>query len=62
MNVAQATPHYQQVAETLRRRILSGRYRAGDAIPSAASLERSFGVSNMTIRKALAILANEGLP
>ncbi|MDP6563383.1 MAG: GntR family transcriptional regulator [Alphaproteobacteria bacterium] len=60
MSISQAIPQYRQVAETIRRRILSGRYRQGEIIPPAADLEAAFKVSNITIRKALAILANEG--
>ena len=54
------TPQYQQVAATLRRRILSGEYREGDTIPTASELEADFSVSNITIRKALAVLSGEG--
>ena len=56
----QALPQYRQVAETLRRRILSGQYREGDTIPPVTELERIFDVSNITIRKALGVLANDG--
>ncbi len=56
----QALPQYRQVAETLRRRIVSGQYREGDTIPPVTELERIFNVSNITIRKALGVLANDG--
>lgn len=56
-----AFPQYQQVADTLRRRICDGEYRIGEALPTAIELERSFSVSNITIRKAVDILAGEGL-
>lgn len=56
-----ATPQFRQVADTLRRRILMGEYRPGETIPPANQLEKSFSVSNITIRKALSILSSEGL-
>ena len=60
MNATNASPQYRQVADTLRRRIVNGEYRQGEVIPSAAELEKLFSVSNITIRKALAILSHEG--
>ena len=53
-------PQYQQVATTLRRRIANGEYLEGDIIPPSSELENFFSVSNITIRKALALLSNEG--
>ncbi len=60
MNTAHAIPQYRQVAETLRRRILDGLYRQGRVMPPASELERQFSVSNITIRRALSILSDEG--
>lgn len=60
MNGTNAAPQYQQVADTLRRRIMRGEYGKGDVIPTAAKLEELFSVSNITIRKALSILGDEG--
>jgi len=56
-----ASRKYQRIADTLRARILDGRYRIGERIPTAAQLEQDFAVSNITIRKALDQLAGEGL-
>lgn len=56
-----ATPFYHQVADTLRRRIGNGDYPVGGLLPSASELEKSFRVSNITVRKAVALLAQEGL-
>ena len=61
MNASSSTPQYQQVADTLRQRIARAQYRVGDVIPTSAELEKLFSVSNITIRKALAILTQEGL-
>ena len=60
MNRAQVIPFYRQIANTLRCRIRNGDYHPGDRIPSAAELEKSFQVSNITIRKAIGMLAEEG--
>lgn len=61
MDALNASPQFRQVADTLRRRIQTGEYRPGDTIPTAAQLEKSFAVSNITIRRALAILSAEKL-
>jgi DNA-binding GntR family transcriptional regulator len=61
MKTLSSTPQYQQVADTLRQRIARAEYRVGDVIPSSTELEMLFSVSNITIRKALAILSDEGL-
>lgn len=58
--MTQASPRYRQVADTLRRRIRNGVYRPGDAIETTSTLERRFKVSNITIRRALTTLADEG--
>ncbi len=55
-----AIPSYQRVAETLRARVRDGVYLTGEHIPAAVELEKSFQVSNITIRKALELLAREG--
>lgn len=54
-------PQYRQVADTLRRRIRNGVYRLGQTIPSFVELEGMFEVSSITVRKAVGILAGEGL-
>jgi len=53
-------PYYLQVAETLRRRIKEGQYQVGELVPSHRELEEEFKVSNITIRKALTLLTQEG--
>ncbi len=60
MSVARAVPHYQRVADTLKARITNGLYRHGEHLPAAAELEKIFGVSNITIRKSLEMLARDG--
>lgn len=55
-----AVSYYIKVAETLKARIRDGQYQPNDLIPSAKKLEEEFKVSNITIRKAIDVLAREG--
>jgi len=52
---------YQQIADHLREAIRGGKYAAGDRLPSESELVSSYGVSRVTARRALAVLAGEGL-
>jgi GntR family transcriptional regulator len=61
MNDETRTPYYYRVAETLKKRIESKRYMSNELIPSEKNLEKEFGVSNITIRKALDLLVKDGL-
>ena len=54
-------PAYQQVKAFVRGRIMQGSWRAGDAVPSEAALQQQFGVSRMTVNRAVKELAVEGL-
>jgi len=54
-------PLWRQIADHLRREILSGRYPAGQPLPSEEVLAGEFGVSRPTIRQGIATLASEGL-
>lgn len=54
-------PRWQQVADYLRQEILSGRYAAGQPLPSEEILAGEFGVSRPTIRQGVAALVAEGL-
>ena len=54
-------PYYYRVAETLKGRIESRKYPPGDIVPSEKHLAEEFGVSNITIRKAMALLVEDGL-
>lgn len=55
------TPMYQQIADALRQKIASGALRAGAKLPTEAELRTEHAVSRETVRKALAVLINEGL-
>ncbi|MDF5751688.1 GntR family transcriptional regulator [Spongiactinospora sp. TRM90649] len=52
---------YTQIADRLRKRIASGEYPPGALLPSEKALCRQFMVARNTVRRALAILADEGL-
>lgn len=54
-------PAYEQVKTFVRSRISSGEWKPGDPVPSEAALMDSFGVSRMTVNRALRELAAEGL-
>lgn len=56
-----ATPKYQMIADEIRRRIHMNVYPAKSLIPDQNTLAKEFGVSRMTIKKALDGLAVEGL-
>lgn len=50
-----------QVEEFLRRNILAGRWKAGEALPGENTILEELGVSRTTLRHALAALASEGM-
>lgn len=54
-------PLYRKVYETLQERIRAGDYSIGSAIPSESKLREEFGVSLITIRRAIHELALDGL-
>jgi GntR family transcriptional regulator len=53
-------PIYAQIADELRARIKSGKYGPGSKLPSEAELVAEHGVTRVTVRRALAVLAAEG--
>jgi DNA-binding GntR family transcriptional regulator len=57
---AKAGPRGQQVIETLRTAIISGRFEPGDRLIESA-LSAEFGTSRGPVREALRQLENEGL-
>jgi GntR family transcriptional regulator len=52
-------PLYYQLQEVLKEQIESGRWKPDDALPSEPELARSFGVSRVVVRQALAILEDD---
>jgi len=58
---AERQPKYLRIYTELQDRISSGRWPAGTALPAQRELADEFGVSIMTLRQALQLLADEGL-
>jgi DNA-binding GntR family transcriptional regulator len=52
-------PAYQQLADLLRERIASGNITG--RLPSERELQQTYGTAPMTSRKAIRLLADEGL-
>lgn len=61
INERNPVPLYQQIARSIRTEILSGKLRKGDQLGSHRELVRRFGVSLITVKRALSELVNEGL-
>ncbi|WP_374434301.1 histidine utilization repressor [Inhella sp.] len=59
--MADIEPRYQLVQSHLRDGIKSGQWTVGDRLPSEAELVAQFGVSRMTVNRALRELEQEGL-
>ncbi len=47
------SPLYVQIRDAIEKRIKSGKLKPGDKIPSEVSLQKSFNVSRVTVRKAI---------
>jgi GntR family transcriptional regulator len=54
-------PLYLQLSRYLRGQIVSGRYGHRDALPGEREMAERFGVSRVTVRKAIKELLDEGL-
>jgi DNA-binding GntR family transcriptional regulator len=54
-------PPYQRIAAIVSARIADGTYAPGSRLPAEPQFRSEFGVSLMTLRKALAVLADQGL-
>ena len=52
---------YLQLADILRERVAGGEYPAGSKIPPLLDLQAEFGLSSMTVRRAVGVLVGEGL-
>ena len=55
----EAAPIYQRIKDYLLKEIQSGTWKEGDAIPSEAMLAEQFGVSRMTVNRAVRELTTE---
>ncbi len=57
----EGTPRHIQISDWLRREIANGTFGADEKLPSENELCKKFGVSRVTVRKALQTLENEQL-
>jgi DNA-binding GntR family transcriptional regulator len=55
------TPLYRHVYDQIKQRISAGVYPRGSALPSEIKLSQEFGVSQITVRRAIHELALDGL-
>jgi DNA-binding FadR family transcriptional regulator len=55
------TKAYEQVAETLRGRVVAGELEPGQRLPTETALAAEYGVSRATVREALRLLAAQNL-
>jgi len=61
MSDAASPPIYQQIAGMLRREIAGGQLVVGQPLAPERQLAKQFGVSVVTLRKALHLLTEEGM-
>lgn len=61
INRASLEPAYAQLAGILRESMAEGRLRPGDQLPSEAQLVKHYGVSPMTVRRAINLLIDQGM-
>lgn len=54
-------PRYLQLADELEERIRNGEWRPGDALPPERRVGQLYGVSRVTVRRALERLVEDGL-
>ncbi|CAG0928400.1 Mannosyl-D-glycerate transport/metabolism system repressor MngR [Thermoflexales bacterium] len=54
-------PAYAQLANILRQSVAAGVLRPGDQLPSESQLCQRYGVSPMTVRRAMNILVDQGV-
>ena len=60
MSEIDAAPKYEQAYRTILDRLKAGRYPVGMRMPTEGELATSFGVSRVTIRRALDMLVQDG--
>lgn len=54
------SPIYEQIYRCIKNRIETGVYKIGDVIPSESDMQKDFGVSRITVRRAIADLEHDG--
>ena len=56
-----AEPAYRRVYQAIRDQIMDKIYDVGALLPAEPELEKAYGVSRTTIRRAVDMLVREGL-
>lgn len=56
-----STPLYKQLVNRIRQEIEAGNYSVGSRIPTEQEIIEKYGVSRITVRKAVSVLTEEGL-
>lgn len=54
-------PTYQQIADDIAKRIAQMEWHIGDKLPSEMELSKTYNVSRVTLRQAMAQLENDGI-
>ena len=54
-------PAYLQLADLIQEKIATNEYSLGSKIPSERELSEVFGISRMTVRKAIEVLIEKGM-
>src|SRR5690348_13842264 len=54
-------PRYVQLADLFRQRVDKGEWQPGSRLPSIEELMLQFDVARVTVRQAIALLADDGL-
>ena len=54
-------PVYYQLAKIIERDIYDGRYKPGETLPAEHELADKYGISRMTVRRAISELINAGM-
>jgi GntR family transcriptional regulator len=61
IDVRSPVPSYQQLAAQLRERITTGAIGPDEPLPSISRIQQETGLAVTTIRRAIALLAAEGM-
>src|SRR5947209_799995 len=55
------SPKYAQIADAIRQRVARGQWPKGHQLPTNEELAEEFGVSRVTVRQAVDLLARDGV-
>ncbi|MDR1111479.1 MAG: GntR family transcriptional regulator [Deltaproteobacteria bacterium] len=55
------TPAYLQLSQIIKKIIASGEFPPGAKLPSEAAIGKHYGLSTMTVRQAIGLVAEQGL-